>query len=203
MNMKNSDMATAFRSLHLKETVLDWHGFNGPSTFRRNRQGSAIDGIWMSSGLATAQCGYLADDALVPSTEHRCIWLDITYITVFGHNDPATDRPKTRRLHCRDPRLVENYLRLYISMEKNTIYWIELTNWNPKLHILYQLNLQYELETIDAIWCEISAYAEKHCRKLRKGQVGFSPAVQKAIRGISLLLLLKNRKQGLRVSSRL
>jgi len=48
MNMKNS-MALDFKSLHLKETVLDRHGLNGPSTFRRNKQGSAIDGIRMST----------------------------------------------------------------------------------------------------------------------------------------------------------
>jgi len=40
---------------------------------------------------------------------------------------PAIARPTTRWLHCRDPRLVENYLRLYNEMEKNISYWKELT----------------------------------------------------------------------------
>jgi hypothetical protein len=68
MNMKSSTMATAFRTIHLKEITLDRHGLIGLTTFRRNHQGGAIDVFWMSSGLATVQCSYLAYDSLNPST---------------------------------------------------------------------------------------------------------------------------------------
>jgi hypothetical protein len=58
------------------------------------------------------------------------------------------------------------------------------------------LELQYDEETIDNMMFEIMARAEKRYRKLRKGQVAFSPAIQAASRTIAMYLLLKSKLRG-------
>jgi len=49
----------------------------------------------------------------------------------------------------------------------------------------------------------LTAEAEKKCRKLRKGQVAFSPALQQAMRTIKVYTLLHRKAEGKKVSSRL
>ena len=47
------------------------------------------------------------------------------------------------------------------------------------------------------------AEAERKCRKLKVGQVAFSPELQQARREITIWRLLVKRRQGKRISSRL
>jgi hypothetical protein len=54
----------------------------------------------------------MAYDSITLS-EHRCLWVDISYTNAFGHNMPLIQHPITRRLHCKDPRVVANYIRTY------------------------------------------------------------------------------------------
>lgn len=60
--------------------------------------------------------GYLDYDSIVPGLEHLCIWTDISFISAFGHIMLAVVRPKARKLHCRDPRVISNYIRRYEAM---------------------------------------------------------------------------------------
>jgi len=66
-----------------------------------------------------------------------------------------------------------------------------------------QRHLQQEYERLDQIRCQITAEAEKKCRKLRKGQVAFSPALQQAMRTTKVYTLLHRKAEGKKVSSRL
>lgn len=45
-NMKHNDLRSAFEKCCLREVLLEKHGLNGPSTFRRNNNRVPIDGIW-------------------------------------------------------------------------------------------------------------------------------------------------------------
>jgi hypothetical protein len=47
------------------------------------------------------------------------------------------------------------------------------------------------------------AEAERKCRKLRMGQVGFSPIIQLAMRQIRAWSLLLKKKKGMKISSRM
>jgi hypothetical protein len=80
---------------------------------RRNTSRKPIDGIWASPSINIVGGGYFLFDEVFPDTDHKCLWIDITYITAFGHNMPAIVRPSARRLYCRDPHIVQNYLRIY------------------------------------------------------------------------------------------
>lgn len=88
-NMKDGALKTGLEQCQLKDAIIHQHGRNEPSTFWRNENTSAIDGIWTSPGLEIQAGGYLAFDALIQNTDHRCLWVELTFRDTFGHNMPA------------------------------------------------------------------------------------------------------------------
>jgi len=124
-------------------------------------------------------------------------------VNAFGHAMPAIVRPQARRLHCRDPRIVANYVKKY---EQRAIQYELLPRVEKLLsQVKYPLSysLQQEFEELDSLRCSITREAEQKCRKLRKSQVAFSLALQLASRHIKLFLLLHKKLSGRKVSSRL
>ncbi len=201
--MKQSDLKNAFNSLTMKEVILDKHGLQGPSTFRRNNTKTPIDGIWATPNISILAGGYFDYDEVILNTDHRCLWIDVSYITAFGHTMLTIIKPAARRLHCKDPRLVDNYVQTY----KKFILKNNLLGKVRKLKMISSHPLSSEgkhlYEEIDGLRCKGVKLAEKKCRKLRMGQVAFSPQLQKAGRIIKAWCLLDKKARGLRVSSRL
>jgi hypothetical protein len=117
MDMKNSVITQHLSNLNFREAILSKYGTNRPSTLTRNKLRIPIDGIWVSSELQILQGGYFPFDGLINNTDHHCFWIDISYHQAFGHNKPPIVKPSMRRLHCRDPRIVENYTRRYTIMK--------------------------------------------------------------------------------------
>jgi len=60
-----------------------------------------------------------------------------------------------------------------------------------------------EYEELDSIRCQVTASAEAKCRKLRTGQVAFSPELNEARSIIKAWSLLVNKAKGQKVSSRM
>jgi hypothetical protein len=60
-----------------------------------------------------------------------------------------------------------------------------------------------EYETLDALRCEVTASAERRCRKLRTGQVAFSPELNASRMQIKVWLLLIAKQKNRKISSRL
>jgi hypothetical protein len=106
---------------------------------------------------------------------------------------PAVMRPATRCLHCKDPGIVSNYVKLYKSQARKQRLLKRIQKLEDYITYPPTAEMQKEYESIDALNCEITRFAEKRCRKLRKGQVAFSLELQQASRAIA----------GGRVSSRL
>jgi hypothetical protein len=50
-DMRISDLQQSLSSCHMREVILQKHGTNGPSTFRRNTTRTPIDGIWATQGI--------------------------------------------------------------------------------------------------------------------------------------------------------
>ncbi len=202
-NMKQSDLRNTLSSLTLKEVILDKHGLQGPSTFRRNNTKNPIDGIWATPSINISAGGYFDYDELILNTDHRCLWIDISYITAFGHTMPAIIKPSARRLHCRDPRLVDNYVRIF----KKIIVQHNLLSKVRKLKELSAHPLCLEgkqlYEEIDELRCKGVQLAERKCRKLRMGQVAYSPQLRLASRTIKAWSLIEKKAKGMKVSSRL
>jgi hypothetical protein len=198
MDMRNNPITNTFLRLQLEEKILLHHGMQRPETYKRNKNNSPIDGIWASKEIRITRGGYFDYGQLIPSADHRCVWMDISFQEAFGHNMPPVPRPKTRRLHCRDPRIVLNYTREYEKLATKHI----LLLWVKKLDqfISYPPTpaMKWEYEAIDSIRIDITKYAERKCIKLRMGQVAFSPELQHASRTIRAVTLLLRKKRAIR-----
>jgi hypothetical protein len=108
-DMRRGPIHNAFLNCQLRECILTKDGNKVVNTYRRNTKNIPIDGIWISPSLEIRAGGYLGFDEVFPGTDHRTLWVDISYENAFGHNmDPIT-KPQAWRLQCKDPRLVENF----------------------------------------------------------------------------------------------
>jgi hypothetical protein len=63
-------------------------------------------------------------------------------------------------------------------------------------------SLRKKCEELDALRVQAVSLAEKQCRKLRMGQVSFSPAIQQARATILAWTLVRNKLSGKKISSR-
>jgi hypothetical protein len=201
-SMRDSLLASALSSINLQEAILHRDGRSGPETYHRNANWTPIDGIWTSALVQILQGGYTDYDQITLS-DHRCLWIDIAFTCAFGHNMSLIQHPATRRLHCKDPRMVQNNIRIYecLATQKNLLRRVQVLASKATYPLSNELRKEYE--TLDAIRCDITKYAEKHCRKLKKGQVSFSPEVQQAGKIITALTLVRKKSSGMILVSKL
>jgi hypothetical protein len=116
---------------------------------------------------------------------------------------PAVLRPKTRRLQNKDPRIVENYIHHYLKLARKQNLLPRVQKLDSTASYPASSATKMEYKKLDEIWCEITRYAEKKCRKLRMDQVAFSLELQQVNRSLKAVTLLKKKKEGEKVSSRL
>ena len=111
---------------------------------------------------------------LVPNTDHRCLWIDSSFIDAFGRNMAPLQRPKARWLHNKDPRLVQNFVRVY----KGLVSKQKLLQWAQSLEskVTYPMSsaLSRDYEELDKLHTEAVKVAEKKCRS-SKWDRGFFP----------------------------
>jgi hypothetical protein len=110
-DMWNSSTLQAFTRLTLREAILDRHGTNAPATYKRNTLNTPMDSCWISPGLEIIRGGYLPFDQLFQDTDHCGIWIDVSFTSAFGYILLPTPKPKARKLNCRDPRIMENFIK--------------------------------------------------------------------------------------------
>ena len=112
----------------------------------------------------------------------------------------AIIKPNARRLQCKDPRTVDNFIRRYeqFIIENKLLEQAELLESQSTCPLSSTLQKKYE--EFDNLRCKGVALAERKCRKLRMGQVPFSPTVQLLRRAIdaSTLLVKKAKATGIR-----
>jgi hypothetical protein len=51
-----------------------------------------------------------------PRTNHRALWIDVSYKCMYGHVFPPIVQPGARRLKLLDPRVVERYINSLASL---------------------------------------------------------------------------------------
>lgn len=112
-NTKQSHLKASLELCTLHKVILAKHGRQGLSTFRQNNTRNPIDGIRASPNIMIQAGGYFTYDSVFMKTDHRCLWIDISYTTAFWHNMPSVFKPSVRRLHCKDPRPIVNYVCTY------------------------------------------------------------------------------------------
>lgn len=109
-DVRRHTISTWLQEVELMDCVLEKHERNNaPPTY--NRGSKPIDGMFCSTSLQVTACGYLPFGHF-PS-DHRGVWVDITYGSAFGHHIPKCIQPAARRLKCNDPRIAAKWVDAY------------------------------------------------------------------------------------------
>jgi len=127
----------------------------------------------------------------------------VSFSAAFGHMTNNIIRPTMRKLTCKDPRIVENFTRRNEKLATQAKLLEKVTALDRQARYPFNASLAFHYETLDAIHCQISNAAENKCRKLKKGQVAFSPTLQVAMKQIKAFHLLIKKRKGQKTSSRL
>jgi hypothetical protein len=88
-DVREGEVNRMFTDTGMREVLLEYNSELQPtSTYSCNYQEIPIDGIFATPSICLQGGGYFAfGDG--PGSDHRCLWLDLTYQTAFGHESPA------------------------------------------------------------------------------------------------------------------
>ncbi len=152
-----------------------------------------IDGIFVSPTITVRQSGYHPFGTF-PS-DHRSLWIDISYDNAFGYQMTKITIPSARRLKTGDPRIVKKFNAEYTKFIKKhklhtKLFEIEKEMGNDLTQtqaIAYEQNLELRHKGI--------MIAEQRCRKLKMGMVPYSDEVNTCRMTIQLwrAVILKKR----------
>jgi hypothetical protein len=74
-----------------------------------------IDGIFVTDSIDIINGGYASFDQGVQAkrADHRCLWIDIRVIDVFGHRLSGPVKFQARRVNGQDPRTINAFNKHY------------------------------------------------------------------------------------------
>jgi hypothetical protein len=202
-DIRRGPVSQALQDLQLREVILEQHGQNAPSTYRRNTNEVPIDGIWATKGIEIKKAGYFAFDEVISGTDHRTIWMDISYTTAFGHDSCAPIiRPNARRLNNKNPNVRDNFNTIRKKYASKYCLLERIILLEESLQDKITDDQIKEYEALDKLRRTHLRIAENQCRKLRKGNVHYSDVIQDARNKIEAWSLLLRFHKGLKTSSR-
>ena len=137
--------------------------------------------------------GYLPHAEGPPGCDHCVLWVDLPKPQILGNSMP-TPAPSARRLKCKDPRTVQNFQNYYVQklMENNLLVHCQKLHQQAQQENWTQ-EMATEWEAIDELRMEFLAQADRKCRKLRMGNVAWSPELSTAIKNVLAWKLLLRR----------
>ncbi len=170
-----------FQDLDMRELILELHGQEAPNTFEGGVH--PIDGIFGTRNIQPVNGGYTAVEWGLHS-DHRMIWVDVSTDMVFGTKDTPMWKPMARRLKCNDPRLIDrfNKLRNIHATRHNLAAMISEANIaiNEGIGII-NMGITEMMENIDSLRTQGILWADRYCRKLKMGNIPWSPAIQQCM----------------------
>ena len=173
-----------FQQLQMTELILKQHGDTGPCTMIKGSK--PIDGIFGTNDILPTLSGYQSFDWGMAS-DHRLLWVDIDTSQILGTNSAPLWKPAARRLKCNDPRTTIRFNEIRITefnREQGPALLAKLKNPNT-----YNTFREWEddFEKLDLIRVKNILTADKKCRKLKMGNVPWSPSIQIKMANISYL----------------
>ena len=110
-NVRTGDVNAMLRSIGLVDVHHSQHPHLQPaSTCNKNTQSVPVDGIWASPSIECQAAGYYGFGKLVmEKTDHRMIWADFSYESVFGFKTPEPAYRAPQRLTLQDLQVVKRY----------------------------------------------------------------------------------------------
>ena len=188
-------------SLNLHNIHQSLHSTFSPNIPTHDRGQKTIDAIFATPGLKAIKGGFL-EFKRFPS-DHRALWCDFSFHTLFGSLPPDITPAIKRRLQCEDPRIVNKFCKNYQKYIEQSNLHIKLTNLANSINGPLSPTQQSQYEAIDKKRVLFALKAEKKCRKFKMGGVEYSPKMQHQRDRISLWTAVLSKKKGNRVSTRL
>ena len=165
----------------LREALLTQHkSIPTVPTFHMNSDGKPIDGIFVTRGITLQAGGYYAFHETVQSP-HRALWIDISFEDAFGCKLQTSTPVAARRLHLKDPRVVNKYNKI-LEKELQRLRLPQrlfLLETKVRAGVITEAQAkEYEAVHVAGLHCK--AHAERKCRKMKMGGVDWSPAYQQS-----------------------
>ena len=199
MDLYSTVLDEFYEALNLQETFIHHHGKDGPRTFL-TAGSRKVDAIIHSNTLQVTACGYLAAEWSIG--DHRILIADFTYVSTFGHAQPASPTKTARRLQLSDPRVVDKYLAELRKLFKENRIHIRAEN------LFIQASedpLNIDAEAFDSVLWDLhqcTEIAESKCRKFKTGGVEYSDVIGKYSFTIKFWINVVKSKQGKSINRR-
>ena len=161
-----------------------------------------IDSIFVSASLQNIiRGGWIRlEDSI---GDHRAIFIDIPTQTLLGENPFHIHRSTARRLVCDQPKVVQKYNELLNQQLENQHTFSKYAAFQEKIRCkqITQDEFIMTLNKLDRSITNSIVFAEKRCRKLRAGQVPYSPEINEAGNVINVWNNIIRKKKGCNISS--
>jgi hypothetical protein len=194
-DIRSGPFADMLQSIGLVNVLPTKFGNDIPPTYARGSL--PIDGIFISSTLTQFKTGLLPI-----CCDHRALWLEIPQVDAFGLAHQRLPIKVTKRLILQDPRVVAKYTT---AVQQR----LEAHQFLDRIQKIQSEFLAGNEETAIALYDEADAIrtaailsADKNCRKLRMGNVPFSPMLLEHWQKILALRLLIRKLEGRNVNSK-
>ena len=161
-----------------------------------------IDSIFVSASLQNIiRGGWIrVEDSI---GDHRAIFIDIPTQVLLGEDPFHMHRSTKRRLVCDQPKVVQKYNELLNQQLENQHTFSKYTAFQDRINCNQITQEEYivNLNRLDRSITNSIIFAEKRCRKLRAGQVPYSPEINEAGNTINVWNNIIRKKKGCNISS--
>jgi len=167
-----------------------------------NRGSLPIDGIFVPDELIPfCRAGFLGFGEGVPS-DHRTAWIDIPLPLLHLCSDSTPVKAQARRLQCADPRIVLKYNNLLLNRLNNNNVFPRMKHLSETITGARLTKAQQaEYKTLDNIITDTKCFTERHCRKIKAGNIPWCPQVSRGINRILYWKGLLSKIQGSKIGS--
>ena len=190
-----------FTSLGMHNLLHTLHSDLYTSSLHSHSRGKTlIDGIFATQGISVIRGGILEEHKF--ESDHKLLWVDLSFSSIFGTHNPPFIPPHCRRLKNEDPRVVHKFNSEYSKLLSLHRLPEAINNLNSTINYTLTPQQQTEFERIDSLRTKCLLRAERKCRKLKTGNIEFSPTIQHQRNLIRFWKLILKRRLGQRVDSK-
>lgn len=194
-DIRYGDFSTMLESLGLVNVFIKKFGAAIPPTYARGS--TPIDGLFMSASLSSFNAGLLPVHC-----DHRVLWLDVPQSDVFGISLQSIPNKIATRLVLQDPRIVSRYTAsVEAQLNKHQVPQ-RLQEIQHAFSIGDTETAITMYEEVDKIRTDAILQADKKCRKLRMGNIPFSPTLLEYWKKILAWRLLIRKLEGRKIDSK-
>ena len=190
-------LSRELKNLGMVEAHVKKFNLPGPASHITGRL--PIDGVWVSNDVTPTVVSVFPHKFGVG--DHRVILVDFNLDQLIQRNVRICT-PTMRRLICENKRSVDTYNQLAMNLLTSNKILQRLENLEGLFGSMDMDRWCVKLNRIDEQVTDILLHAEKRCRKLRTGEVEYSPEVSEAAEKWYAWRLALKTKQGTHTNTR-